>query len=338
MDTLTDVLTHIRSSGALLGRTLASPPWCATFAEQASLSLVTMLRGEAWIVDGEHDSDSASASQRDASDVDGQCEGASHQLFPHDIAIVVGPAPFDVSSDPRANPTPLYVQTQSGVCFADDVDASEHIALGARTCGVELVADDAMLTGSFTLTGRIADRLLTALPRVLVVPRAVQRTAALQLLEAEILREEPGQQAILDRLLDLVLAGALRDWFALPEAKAPGWYRASSDPIVGAALAAIHDAPHRAWTVEALARQALVSRATLARRFTDLLGEPPMSYLSGWRLCLAADLLERTDATVESVAHEVGYSSGYSLSTAFHREYGVRPSRHRQMTGKQVRG
>ena len=315
MDTLSDVLTHIRSSGALVGRTLANPPWCATFAEDASLSLITMLRGEAWIVDGE----------------------VSHELFPRDIAIVVGPAPFDVTSDPAANPIPMYVQTQTGVCFADGGAQSENIALGARTCGVQLDADDAMLTGSFTVTGRIADRLLNTLPRVLVVPRAVQRTAALQLMEAEILREEPGQQAILDRLLDLVLAGALRDWFALPEARAPGWYRASSDPIVGTALTAMHEAPHRAWTVETLARQALVSRATLARRFTDLLGEPPMSYLNGWRLCLAADLLERTDATVESVAHEVGYSSGYSLSTAFHREYGVRPSQHRQATGKQAK-
>lgn len=273
-----------------------------------------MLRGEAWIVDGDE----------------------SHRLLPHDIAIVVGPASFDVTSDPTANPAPLYVQTRTGVCFAADGAPTESIALGTRTCGVQLDADDAMLTGSFTVTGRMADRLLTALPRVLVVPRAVQRTAALQLLEAEILREEPGQQAILDRLLDLVLAGALRDWFALPEAKAPGWYQASSDPVVGTALAAMHDAPHRGWTVELLARQALVSRATFARRFTDLLGEPPMSYLSGWRLCLAADLLERTDATVESVAHEVGYSSGYSLSTAFQREYGVRPSQHRRATGTQT--
>lgn len=272
-----------------------------------------MLRGEAWIVDGDE----------------------SQRLDPHDIGIVVGPKPFDVTSDPATNPTPMYIQTQTGVCFAVDGTPDEGIALGARTCGLQLDADDAMLTGSFTVTGRIADRLLDALPRVLVVPRAVQRTAALQLLEAEIMREEPGQQAILDRLLDLVLAGALRDWFALPEATVPGWYQASSDPVVGAALAAIHDTPHRAWTVELLAREALVSRATLARRFTELLGEPPMSYLSGWRLCLAADLLERNDATVESVAHEVGYSSGYSLSTAFHREYGVRPSDHRRATATQ---
>lgn len=76
MDALTDVLNHIRSSGALLGRTLANPPWSARFAERASLSLVTMLRGQAWIEDG----------------------GQPHRLKPQDIAIVVGPAPFTVTS------------------------------------------------------------------------------------------------------------------------------------------------------------------------------------------------------------------------------------------------
>ncbi|KIH98132.1 AraC family transcriptional regulator [Streptomonospora alba] len=308
MDTLTDVLNHIRSSGALLGRTLANPPWSATFAERASLSLVTMLRGHAWIVDGTE----------------------PHRLKPQDIAVIVGPAPFDVTSDPEASPAPMYIQTANGVCLDAAGNAADSIALGTRTCGTQLDADDAMLTGSFTVTGRVADRLLSALPRVLVVPRAVQRTAALQLLEDEILRDEPGQQAILDRLLDLVLVGALRDWFVTPEAKAPGWYQASSDPIVGTALAAIHDAPHQPWTIELLAHQAHVSRATLARRFTDLLGEPPMSYLTSWRLCVAADLLARDNTTVESVAREVGYSSSYALSSAFHREYGLRPSQYRR--------
>ena len=293
-----------------MGRTLATPPWSATFAERASLSLVTMLRGQAWLVHS----------------------GQSHRLDPQDIAIVVGADSFTVTSTPEASPPPLYIQTEAGICLDDAGNAAEGIALGTRTCGTQLEADDAMLTGSFTVTGRVADRLLSALPQVFVVPRATQRTAVLQLLEAEILREEPGQQAVLDRLLDLVLIGALRDWFTLPETKAPGWYRASSDPVVGTALAAIHEAPYQPWTIELLARQAHVSRATLARRFTDLLGEPPMSYLSSWRLCRAADLLERGGATVESVAREVGYSSAYALSTAFHREYGLRPSQYRRET------
>lgn len=307
MDALTDVLTHIRSSGALMGQTLADPPWSVTFAEQASLSLVAMLRGEAWI-----------ASEDDL-----------HPLKPHDIAVVVGPAPFTVTSDPQANPIPLHIQSEAGHCLNAAGNPTEAIALGTRTCGTHLDAEDAMLTGSFTVSGRVADRLLDALPRVLVVPRTAHRSPTLQLMEAEILREEPGQQAILDRLLDLLLAGALRDWFTLPGSKPPSWYRATSDPIVGPALAAIHENPEHPWTIELLAREAHVSRATLARRFSDLLGEPPMTYLTSWRMCMAADLLESHGVTVESVARDVGYSSAYALSTAFHREYGIRPTQHR---------
>ncbi|MEJ8643005.1 helix-turn-helix domain-containing protein [Streptomyces sp. MS1.HAVA.3] len=75
-----------------------------------------------------------------------------------------------------------------------------------------------------------------------------------------------------------------------------------------------------------LAEEAGVSRATFARRFGDLVGQPPMAYLTGWRLALAADLLARTDATVESIARQVGYKSAFGLSVAFHRVYGTRPS------------
>jgi AraC-like DNA-binding protein len=78
--------------------------------------------------------------------------------------------------------------------------------------------------------------------------------------------------------------------------------------------------------VAALAAEASVSRATFARRFTELVGEPPMSYLTGWRLSLAADLLQRTDATVEAVARQVGYESGFGLSVAFKRVHDTRPS------------
>ena len=80
---------------------------------------------------------------------------------------------------------------------------------------------------------------------------------------------------------------------------------------------------------------AKVSRATFARRFTEVMGEPPISYLAGWRLCLAADLLQESESTLASIARQVGYSNAYALSAAFTREYGIRPSqyRHRVRTG-----
>ena len=135
---------------------------------------------------------------------------------------------------------------------------------------------------------------------------------------------------MLDRLLDLLLIAVLRAWFARPEAAAPGWYRAHGDPIVGPALRLLHNNPAHPWTVASLAAASGVSRAALARRFNALVGEPPMTFLTGWRLTLAADLLREPGATVGSVAEQVGYGSSFALSTAFKRVRGVSPQEHRR--------
>ena len=134
----------------------------------------------------------------------------------------------------------------------------------------------------------------------------------------EVGRDAPGQEVVLDRLLDLLVIAALRAWFARP-------YEALSDPVVGPVLRLIQDDPARPWTVAGLAEKAGVSRAALARRFTRLVGEPPMSYLTGWRLALAADRPRDTDDTLAAVARQVGYSSAFALSTAFKRAYDVSP-------------
>jgi AraC-like DNA-binding protein len=151
------------------------------------------------------------------------------------------------------------------------------------------------------------------------------------LLSEEMAKDEPGQEVMLDRLLDLLLITVLRAWFTRQEAAAPAWYRAYSDPVVGRALRMLHNDPARPWTVASLAAETGVSRAALARRFTELVGEPPMAYLTGWRLALAADLLREPDATVGSVARRVGYSTPFALSAAFKRVRGVSPRQHRAM-------
>jgi AraC-like DNA-binding protein len=149
------------------------------------------------------------------------------------------------------------------------------------------------------------------------------------LLAGEIVKDDPGQEAVLDRLLDLLLIAVLRAWLDRPEAAAPAWYRAQADPIVGRALGLLHHNPAHPWTVATLADEAGVSRATLARRFQDLVGEPPMSFLAGWRIALAADLLREPGSTIGSVAHQVGYSSPFALSAAFKRLRGISPAQHR---------
>jgi AraC-like DNA-binding protein len=181
--------------------------------------------------------------------------------------------------------------------------------LGVRTWGNAADGATVMLTGSYLMEGEVSGRLLRALPTMLALRDDEWDSPVIPLLAEEIVKDEPGQEAVLDRLLDLLLIAVLRAWFARPEAEAPGWYRAYSDPVVGRALRLLHNSPERQWTVADLARETGASRAALARRFHELVGEPPMSFLTGWRIALAADLLLEPDATIGSVAHQVGYGS-----------------------------
>lgn len=125
------------------------------------------------------------------------------------------------------------------------------------------------------------------------------------------------------------MVSGLRAWFARPEAAPPAWFAAHADPLVGRAVELLHDQPERAWTVAGLAAAVGLSRAALARRFHDAVGEPPMSYLTGWRLAVAADLLSEPGATVVAVSRRVGYASPFTFSAAFKRAYGRSPSEHR---------
>lgn len=201
--------------------------------------------------------------------------------------------------------------------------------LGVRTWGDSLDGPTTMLTGTYQMRGEVNRRLLEALPALLVLPDDAWDCPLVPLLGDEIGKDEPGQEAVLDRLLDLLLIAVLRAWFSRPEAEAPTWYRAHGDPVVGRALRMLHNNPAHPWTVATLASGVGVSRAALARRFTRLVGEPPMTYLTGWRLALAADLLRETDATVGAVARQVGYGSSFALSSAFKRAHGVSPQAHR---------
>lgn len=119
----------------------------------------------------------------------------------------------------------------------------------------------------------------------------------------------------------------IRAWTA--ESTTGTWPAALGDPATAAALRALHSDPAAPWTIGRLAAEAGVSRPTLARRFTTLVGRPPMAYLTWWRLTRAAALLRDTDAPLATVARRVGYASPYALSHAFRREFGTTPGRYR---------
>jgi AraC-like DNA-binding protein len=201
--------------------------------------------------------------------------------------------------------------------------------LGVRTWGNSPAGSHVMLTGTYQTDGEVSRRLLAALPPLTVLPADSWDCPILGLLADEIDKEEPGQQVVLDRLLDLLLVAALRTSFSRSGAEVPAWYRAHGDPVVGPALRMIHNDPARPWSVASLAAGARVCRAAFARRFHDQVGEPPMSYLTSWRMAVAADLLLEAGSTVGNVASRVGYGSPFTFSAAFKRVHGQSPRSYR---------
>ncbi|ONK12302.1 AraC family transcriptional regulator [Streptomyces sp. MP131-18] len=190
--------------------------------------------------------------------------------------------------------------------------------------------DMTLLVGRCRLRGEMQHRLLRVLPRMLVVPDDHDCAGMRDYVAAHLTRKGPGRQIVVDRLLDWLLVCTLRDWFDRPGAEPPGWYRALGDEVAGPALIALHRSPERSWTLAALAAEAGVSRTTLAKRFTEAVGEAPLAYLTGLRMTLAADLLAESPAsTVAAVARRVGYADPFGFSAAFKRVRGLSPSEHR---------
>ena len=189
--------------------------------------------------------------------------------------------------------------------------------------------------GHYHHDGAAATPLLQVLPDLVHIPAAPGSAPGLEttlsLLAYELNEPRLGRSTVLDRLIDIVLVQVLRVWLELhPESISTSWLRALADPPVAAALAAIHGDPARDWTIASLAETGAVSRATLARRFTDLVGQPPSRYLANWRMDLAARQLRSSDRSISSIAGEVGYNSEFAFSRAFTRLRGTPPSRYRR--------
>ncbi|MFI2759804.1 AraC family transcriptional regulator [Streptomyces echinatus] len=190
-----------------------------------------------------------------------------------------------------------------------------------------------LLCGKYRLDRSRTHPLLAELPQVVHLPHRAgghpELQAAVGLLARELAERRAGGCLALPSLLDLLLVYLVRAWTA--EAGTGAWPGALSDPVTAAALRALHSDPAAPWTAARLAAEAGVSRATLARRFTALVGRPPMAYLTWWRLMLAATRLRATDAPLAAVARETGYGSPYALSHAFNREFGTTPGRYRSL-------
>jgi AraC-like DNA-binding protein len=303
MDTLSTVLDAHRARGAFVLRCEMTAPWSIAVRDEAPVALVVMVRGSAALSRG---------------------AVAPVTLGPGDVAVVKGPTPY-VFADRPGTPPGIVIDPGGECRNLTGDDLSVTMGLGTRTWGNAPAGDTTFVTATWELASQVTSRILDAMPDVAVIPAEAWEGPLVDLLHAEIARDLPGQDVVLDRLVDLLLVAAVRHWFeASPEA-APAWWAATADPVVGPVLALVHDDPGHPWTLDALADRVAVSRATLARRFREVVGQSPMAYLAEWRLARAADLLRDTSATVEQVAREVGYVSPFAFSTAFKKQYGASP-------------
>ncbi|MFD2420109.1 AraC family transcriptional regulator [Amycolatopsis pigmentata] len=187
------------------------------------------------------------------------------------------------------------------------------------------------LCGKYRFDRTRSHPVLADLPEVVHLPAQLGRhpelRAAIDLLAAEVAGGRAGRDAVISGLLDLLLVYVVRTW--LDENPAHGWPQALRDREVAAALEALHTEPAAPWRIEDLAARVGLSRATLARRFAALTGQPPMTYLTWWRMTTAAHLLRETDLPLPAIARQVGYGSPFAFSHAFKRHSGLAPGRYR---------
>ncbi|NEX20949.1 AraC family transcriptional regulator [Thiorhodococcus mannitoliphagus] len=307
MDPFTSLLGGPRARDAFALRASLSPPWSLRILAESPLTLLAVVRGHAWVIP-------------DA--------GAPVRLAMGDVAVTRGPDHYSVADDP-STPTRVVIHPGQHCRSPEGESLSERMTLGVRTWGNHPQGETLMLVGAYEATGDISARLRQALPPLLSLTRDEWSSPLVALLCDEMSEDRPGQAAVLDRLLDLLLTAVLRTWFARPEASTPGASPPQADPVVGHAVRLLHADPAHPWTLERLAQRLGVSRAALARRFHEVVGQPPMTFLTEWRLALAADLLSAPKATLGSVAARVGYSTPYALSSAFKRVRGISPREHR---------
>jgi AraC-like DNA-binding protein len=295
VDVLQDRLAIARASGGVFARSVARPPWGLRLPGTIPLAVHAVVQGRAWLWLDDPD--------------------APLELAPGDVALVRGGPDHHIAHDPGAT------------CLSPEEFRSRHAGdepSGDRRASV-------FLCGAYRFSGDVGRGLLEALPPILPLSAAADDPLhdVIALLSRELAASAPGQQTVLDRLLDVLLVLAIRACFERGP-NAPRWYRASADARLSPALSAIHaDAAHP-WTVPELAAVSRLSRAAFARSFQQALGQAPMQYVTDWRMTLARDHLRRGELTLTQIADRTGYASPYAFAAAFRRHHGQPPGQWRQ--------
>jgi len=192
-----------------------------------------------------------------------------------------------------------------------------------------------LLCGYCSFDEAVDHPILTELPALMVInPFELESepsaTMALELLSLEAEHEEPGMTGILSRMLEIIFIQSVRRITASQVGSQRGFIAALRDPKLSKALSIIHTKPEESWTINNLAQKAGMSRARFADRFTNIVGIPPISYLTKWRLMKSRSLLSTTNLKMEEIASRCGYASTSAFSRRFKEEFQVGPGAYRK--------
>jgi AraC-like DNA-binding protein len=319
MDALSEALHSVRMTGAIFFDAVCTAPWgfAVPPMERAAPLLspgTERLIGYHLVVEGK-----AFVRLKDAAEV---------PLAAGDIAIFPHGDPHTVTN---GAPTKLVDSGASLGGFLAGTLSTFRIDGGGEATR--------FVCGYFGCERHAARLFLNGLPAMIKIN--VRGDAAGEWLESSIrhlLSEaasgRPGRTVLLSKMAEALFIETLRRYMERLPPEQIGWLAGARDPVVGTALALLHRKPSHPWTVAELATEAGSSRAVVAKRFTRLLGEPPLTYLARWRLQLAARKLQTTRQTILQVASDVGYESEAAFNRAFKREFGVPPAQYRKtLTG-----
>lgn len=318
-DTLSDVLRAVRLGGAIYFDVAARAPWVAE-APPASKLAPFVMPGAEHVIEF-HLVVSGTCFAGLVDETPEQLATGDLIIFPQGDSHVLSSAPGmrgtpDVASYQLPSGSPLPISIQEG-------GSGEGAAV---------------ICGFFGCDVRPFNPLLATLPRMLIVRQEELTTRSfspltllIQAAVSESQRQRPGSECVLSRLSELLFVQAIRVYVETLPPEQRGWLGGLRDPHVGRALAALHQEPTRAWTLDELANQAGQSRSLFAERFMHFVGIPPIQYLAQWRMQLAAARLRTTNESLAEIAERVGYGSESAFSRAFKRLVGVPPASFRQV-------
>jgi AraC-like DNA-binding protein len=253
-------------------------------------------------------------------------------LFPHGDPHVVSSAPGLRGPADR----PGYLDPKlAQLPFTLHFDAEEVRLEVAPDAGSETT----LVCGFLGCDLRPFNPLIATLPRLLHLKASGDHdwtTHFMRQAVAESKNKRPGGEAMLERMSEMMFVDAVRRYVETLPDESRGWLAGLRDRFVGRALALMHDTPGADWTVDELGRRVGLSRSALHERFAEMIGQPPMQYLANWRMQVAASLLRNTNATVASIAQDVGYESEAALARAFKRLVGKPPAAWRRHTAQRT--